>query len=56
MLNHVLGKTKGYTKQPQINRFKEVKDPLGTLSNYLRIIASEADERGYKVDASKILY
>jgi hypothetical protein len=49
------GKTKGYTNHPQLNRFKESKDPLGLISAYLLCIASEATKRKYQFNTTKIL-
>ena len=36
LAKHVLeGKTKGYKNHPQLNRFKEIKDPIGVINQYL---------------------
>lgn len=53
---HVLsGKTKGYTKHPQLQRFQEHPTPLEAITHYLHYIANEADNRGYSFDRKKLL-
>jgi len=49
------GKTLGYRHHPQLDRFRESKDPLQMIGNYLASVAEEADQRGYRFDQSKIL-
>ncbi len=52
---HVLrGKTKGYTRHPQLDRFRSSNRPLAALSCYLSVVLEEAVSRGYRFDASKI--
>lgn len=54
LAKHVLeGKTKGYTNHPQLNRFKEEKQPLDCINFYLAKIYDEACARGYNFDKSK---
>ena len=48
------GLTKGYRNHPQLHRFKETKDPVGTISWYLEMVAGEASVRGYRFDSSKL--
>ena len=48
------GLTKGYTKHPQLERFRESADPQGSIGAFLVGIAREADSRGYSFDHSKI--
>ena len=48
------GKTKGYTKHPQLIRFQEQPSPLGAIAEYLRIVHGEASARGYHFDGRKI--
>ncbi len=48
------GKTVGYKNHPQLERFKQTRDPIGSIADYLRYLADEADDRGYKFDKSKI--
>lgn len=53
---HVLsGKTKGYTKHPQLRRFQDHSAPIHAISNYLHYIVDEADRRGFKFDRQKLL-
>jgi len=47
------GETTGYTRHPQLLRFRAV-GALGALAAYLRQIHREAARRGYAFDASKI--
>lgn len=49
------GRTKGYTKHPQLRRFQETPDPLATIGAYLELLADEADGRGYRYDRSRII-
>lgn len=52
---HVLsGKTKGYTKHPQLIRFQAHEHPQGAIAFYLHAIVDEAEERGYHFDRSKL--
>jgi len=48
------GKTKGYTRHPQLYRFRLSKRPLGSINFYLRTIYDEACRRGYRFDRHKI--
>ncbi len=48
------GKTKGYTKHPQLDRFKESADPVSAIATYLHIVCDEAVSRGYAFDRSRI--
>ena len=49
------GKTKGYRNHPQLDRFKELKKPVSGLATYLQGVLSEAVERGYNFDETKVL-
>ncbi len=52
---HVLsGKTKGYTKHPQLQRFKNHQTPIEALTEYLHYIVDEAETRNYKFDRRKL--
>jgi len=51
----LLGETKGYRNHPQLDRFKKHVDPLDAIACYLQEVWREADRRGYRFDASKIL-
>lgn len=48
------GKTKGYTKHPQLNRFRETSDPVKYISTYLSVVHEEASKRGFNYDGSKV--
>lgn len=48
------GKTKGYKKHPQLERFKIQKKPIESLANYLEHVANEAKKRKYKFNKTKI--
>ena len=50
----LLGRTKGYTKHPQLERFKNTAKPVGAMAVYLREVAAEADKRGYRFKREKI--
>jgi hypothetical protein len=50
----LLGKTRGYTRHPQLTRFKNTRNPTGAIAAYLVSIADEADRRKYNFDRSKI--
>jgi hypothetical protein len=45
------GKTRGYTRHPQLIRFRDRRHAIAT---YLHAIADEADERGYTFDRNRI--
>lgn len=49
------GRTKGYKKHPQLDRFKACRQPLKMIGSYLSGVAFEADRRGYQFDRSRIL-
>jgi hypothetical protein len=44
----------GYSRHPQLQRFREHSDPAVAIAAYLRGVAEEAMARGYNFDASKI--
>lgn len=48
------GRTRGYTRHPQLERFRATGTPLGTIAAYLRAVEAEARRRGYRFDAKKI--
>ena len=55
LAKHVLeGKTKGYRNHPQIERFKQADNPMGTINQYLAAVYNEALIRGYNFDKNKI--
>ncbi len=49
------GRTKGYTRHPQLTRFSGRPDPLSSVGAYLLAVADEADARGYRFDRSRVL-
>jgi hypothetical protein len=51
----LLGRTRGYTRHPQLHRFRTAADPAAFISAYLRVIAEEASSRGYAFDAARIV-
>lgn len=48
------GQTKGYTRHPQLIRFRETENPLHTMGFYLKSVHDESVRRGYSFDAGKI--
>lgn len=47
-------KTRGYTKHPQLDRFREHRRPLAAIATYLAEVQSEAARRGYAFDRTKL--
>jgi hypothetical protein len=55
LAKHVLeGKTKGYKNHPQLKRFKETKNPVEVINQYLSEIYIEASDRNFNFDRQKI--
>jgi hypothetical protein len=50
----LLGRTRGYTRHPQLERFRAVKDPVACIAEYLRVVAQEAILRGYAFNEALI--
>lgn len=50
----LLGQTKGYTRHPQLIRFREAGNPVQTLDAYLKAVHDESVRWGYHFDLSKI--
>lgn len=48
------GKTRGYTRHPQLERFRAAPDPVRAIGAYLEAVAQEAGRRGYSFAAEKI--
>jgi hypothetical protein len=48
------GNTKGYKNHPQLIRFKNTKDPVNTIKNFLGHIYQEAANRDYHFNPGKI--
>jgi hypothetical protein len=51
----LLGQTKGYQHHPQLARFRACPDPVLAIGVYLKEVVREAERRGYRFDAQKIL-
>lgn len=49
------GRTRGYTRHPQLERFRATADPLGAIGHYLTSVRREATARGYRFDATRVL-
>jgi len=47
------GETRGYRRHPQLQRFRETRDPLAAIDAYLAAVHAESTARGYAFDASK---
>lgn len=52
--NVLEGKTKGYKNHPQLNRFKELKQPVEAINQYLSFVYDEAINRAYNFNKDKI--
>ena len=50
----LLGQTKGYTRHPQLIRFRESSSPLDAINAYLQEVYEEAKRRGYAFDFRKL--
>jgi len=48
------GETRGYTRHPQLARFRAQPKPLEVIATYLALLADEATRRGYAFDVAKI--
>lgn len=48
------GQTKGYTRHPQLERFRAHGSPLALIDAYLAAVCDEADVRGYRFDRGKL--
>jgi hypothetical protein len=48
------GKTKGYTRHPQLERFKRHSAPLNAIAHYLEAVYGEAKARGYEFDRRRL--
>ena len=51
----LLGRTKGYTRHPQLQRFRELDEPVVGVAGWLLGLAEEADRRGYRFDRSRVV-
>jgi hypothetical protein len=48
------GETKGYRNHPQLNRFRQHRNPVGAIATYLTAVYDEAKKRDYNFDHKKI--
>ncbi|ALX66889.1 pyrimidine dimer DNA glycosylase/endonuclease V [Microbacterium sp. XT11] len=48
------GRTVGYTRHPQLERFRSAADPVAAIGAYLTAVADEAAGRGYRFDRSRV--
>lgn len=48
------GETRGYTRHPQLERFKAHPHPRLAINSYLAAVYGESTQRGYTFDRSKI--
>ncbi len=48
------GKTRGYTRHPQLKRFQAAGNPVSAMKCYLWHVYLESRARGYKFDSSKL--
>lgn len=48
------GETRGYTRHPQLTRFRDSPSPMDSIASYLHVVQAEASLRAYRFDASKI--
>lgn len=49
------GGTKGYTRHPQLTRFRRMVDPNAAVGAYLWALADAADDRGFTFNRSLVL-
>ncbi|HZP58767.1 MAG TPA: pyrimidine dimer DNA glycosylase/endonuclease V [Opitutaceae bacterium] len=50
----IAGGTRGYTRHPQLVRFRDHPRPDAVIAAFLRGLAGEAAQRGYRFDTRKI--
>ena len=48
------GQTRGYTRHPQLIRFRDSSSPAESIASYLQAVYAEATRRGYRFDVTKI--
>ncbi len=48
------GRTKGYTRHPQLARFRRARAPVGCIAAYLAAVQKEGERRGYAFDPARI--
>ncbi len=50
----LLGRTKGYTHHPQLDRFRAQRSPVAAIATYLEFVFKESGQRGYSFDFDRI--
>ncbi len=50
----IRGRTRGYRRHPQLERWRAQPDPVACLNAYLRGLYAEGRRRGYRFDGSKL--
>jgi len=48
------GRTRGYTRHPQLERFRATEDALATVGAFLTGLREEATARGYRFDPARV--
>jgi hypothetical protein len=48
------GETRGYTRHPQLERFRAHAVPVAVIDRYLDAVCGEAEARGYRFDRGKL--
>lgn len=48
------GRTRGYRMHPQLERFRNARDPVAAINTYLAAVHAEALKRGYRFDGRKL--
>ncbi len=48
------GRTRGYTRHPQLERFRAIDEPPAAIATYLDAVRAEAAARGYSFDTARI--
>jgi hypothetical protein len=51
----LMGETRGYTAHPQLDRFRAHPEPMAMIAAYLHGVLVEAQRRGYRFDATRIV-
>lgn len=48
------GRTRGWMRHPQLNRFRDQEDPVTAINRYLAYVLEEGKKRGYRFEAQKL--
>lgn len=48
------GRTRGYTRHPQLDRFRDAPAPVAAIAAYLRVVRAEGARRAYSFDRGRI--